>query len=80
MPITKIDTKPKQWTPVKIEMEFTTRDELGVFIAMVGNPYAIAEAIKYSGRIDHLTCPQIQSIIDGMVPRRTFDQLIESWE
>ena len=78
MPITNI-TNENVWTPVKIEMEFTTRDEFGVFLSIMGNPFAIADTIHGNHRLGHMTRKEIENIIDRM-PGGVFDQLVNLWK
>lgn len=43
---TKIISNERIFKPVKIELEFTTRQQLAAFIQVMYNPIAVAEAIN----------------------------------
>lgn len=75
MSITNITVPKPTWTPIKIEMEFTTRDEFCVFLEFLGNPTRMATTIEGGSHIAHLSCSEIEQLIDGMSDPDVYRQL-----
>lgn len=77
---TKIITNQTEWKPVKIEMEFTTRQQLAMFVEMMGSAHSIAEVIKENSDItcDVTECMELfemEHAIDQMINVNTWNQL-----
>lgn len=77
---TKIITNRPEWTPVKIEMEFTTRHQLAMFVEIMGSAHMIAEVIKNDGRIacdvtENMELIEMEDAIGEMIDGTTWNQL-----
>lgn len=77
---TKIITNQTEWKPVKIEMEFTSRQQLAMFVEMMGSAYSIAEVIKENSDIacDVTECMELfemENAIDQMIDVDTWKRL-----
>ena len=71
---TKIITNQTEWKPVKIEMEFTNRQQLAVFVEMMGSSYTIAEVIS---KMSVVACDVTENMdMDEM--ERAIDQLVDA--
>ena len=75
MPVTNIKTIEQSWTPVEITLTVSSRDELAVFVSLLGSTHCIAAELKAIGhdRLNHLSESQIEKIIDDMID-------VESWK
>lgn len=75
-----IDRKQRGWDPVTIEMEFTTREELAVFLEMLGSHISMADAIKEMSHthhiVDRMTADEISTTIDSMMDLETWRELM----
>ena len=60
---TKIIPTPTEFKPVKIEIEFTTPEQLAMFVQVMGVPAVIAEAIQAMDT-DLLVHPKLSSYTD----------------
>lgn len=79
MPITINDPINNGWKPLNVNLEFATRDELGMFLDMMSEFDDIARMLtepnKTSDRTEHLNASQKAHILDNMVPLSIFNHL-----
>ena len=79
---TKIIPTPTEFKPVKIEIEFTTPEQLAMFVQVMGVPAVIAEAIQAIKDTNLLVHPKLSSytdeyydLIDGLIDFDTWFDL-----
>lgn len=71
---TKIIDNQTEWKPVKIEMEFTTREQLAMFVEIMGSSFTIAEVIS---KMSDVACDVTENMDqDDMEP--VIDQLVDA--
>ena len=77
MPVTKIEQVAQPWTPVEITMNFKNRDELAVFVSLLGSTHRMASELNAIGhaRISHLSETHIENIIDDMIDVSSWNTL-----
>jgi hypothetical protein len=80
---TKIISKSTDWNPVKIEINFETRDQLALFVEVMGMSNQIMELITSPDvqadlscrMIENLTPFEIEDAINGIVDMSTWNEL-----
>lgn len=77
---TKIIDNQTEWKPVKIEMEFVTREQLAMFVEIMGSSLTIAEAISKMSDVacdvtENLDVYEMERAIDHMIDNVTWQKL-----
>ncbi len=72
-----ISNAPKIFNPVKIEMEFTSREQLATFVQLIGNPTyfgTVLAQMTLSHPADHYA-DHYADIIDSFIDTDTYREL-----
>lgn len=77
---TKIITNQTEWKPVKIEMEFITREQLAMFVEIMGSSFMIAAVISQTTDVacdvtENLDVCDMERAIDHMIDSVTWSKL-----
>lgn len=76
---TKIIHRPTEFKPVKIEMEFTSREQLAAFIQVMHNPISVAESIRgkfpVTKQAELMNVADICDAIDELTTTEVLDKL-----
>lgn len=78
---TKIITNKRDWQPVKIEIEFTTREQLAVFVALMGDTHDTAcmiranDALRFLNTANHMSIDCIDKTIDSIMDIEVWREL-----
>ena len=76
---TKILSNTKEFKPVKIEIEFVTREQLAAFIAVMYNPNAVADVLDncnaYSDKGNSMSFGEIYDAIESLIELEDLDKL-----
>lgn len=71
----------RSFKPVKVEMEFTTRQQLATFIQIMYNPDAVANSIKgkcpLTKQAELMSEDSLRDTIDDLIDISVLDDLIE---
>lgn len=77
---TKIISKNTNWDPVKIEINFETREQLAVFVEVMGKSDKVQEMIdadkeNSGGMIEDMSSSEIEDAFDEIIDHRAWEQL-----